>query len=297
MSSTKFISTLTLVLIYCLANAQIQYPDLSYAATTHQKVGLTNFRVDYERPMQRGRPIFGGLIPYGKPWKSGAGYHSRISFDKDILVDGIQIKKGTYHLVTIPDPKAWKIILTTDSLVFERNKPYEEDKEVMRITGKPEKAGRHYEAFTIEIDIVDNDAVFVFSWDNTSVHFTANTGTTKHVMTQIRKLMTSNTATGEEYAEAAEFMAFNINGLPHNAKDTVILLTKKAIALEKDEPLEGWMLAVQANLYKSTGDLKKLEAITKERIAYIKRHHPDDAAKDIQWIEEEFQRYKKVGSY
>ena len=139
MSSSKILSTFTLVLIYSFACAQIEYPDLSFASTIHQKVGFTNFRVDYERPMQRGRPIFGGLVPYGKPWKTGAGFHNRISFDTDVRVEGKQIKKGTYHLVTIPDVNEWKIILTTDSLVFERNKPYEVDKEVMRITCKPER--------------------------------------------------------------------------------------------------------------------------------------------------------------
>ncbi len=291
---TKIFSTLTLLLIYCFASAQIEYPDLSYASTIHQKVGFTNFRVDYERPMQRGRPIFGGLVPYGKPWKTGGGFHNRISFDRDIFVDGTQIKKGTYHLVTIPDPEEWKIILTTDTLVFEQNKPYEEDKEVMRIKRKPEKAGRHYEAFTIDIDIANNDAVFVFSWNYTSVRFQANTETTSLLITQIRKLMSSNTATGEDYARAAEFMAFNINGLNNTAQDTVILLIKKAVALVTDERMEEWMLTVKADLYKSTGNLKDFEAVTKERIAHIKRHQSDDTEQEIQRIQQEFERYQKA---
>lgn len=292
MSLAKILSTLTLILFYCFTYAQVEYPDLSYASTIHQKVGFTNFRVDYERPMQRGRPIFGGLVPYGKPWKTGAGFHNRISFDTDIVVEGIEIKKGTYHLVTIPDPKEWKIILTTDSLVFAKNKPYEKDKEIMRINRNPERAARHYEAFTIDIDILNNDAVFVYSWGYTSVRFTVNTGTTGLLMTQIRKLMASNTASGEDYARAAEFMAFNIGGLGNSAQDTMMLLAKKALELEKGEQMERWMLKVKANLYKSTGDLKKLEAITKERIAHIKRHPADDSEKEIQRIQEEFERYK-----
>jgi hypothetical protein len=295
MSSAKTLFTFVLVLISCVASAQIEYPNLSYSSTLEQKVGFTNFRVDYERPMQRGRPIFGALVPFGKPWKTGGGFHNRISFDKDIHVDGKQIKKGTYHLVTIPDPKEWKIILTTDTLVFERNKPHEIDKEVMRISRKPEKAKRHYEAFTIDIDIVNNNAVFVFSWDYTSVRFEANTGTTSLMMSQIRKLMTSNAGTGEDYAMAAEFVAFNINGLSSAAQDTVLLLTTKAI--EKDKQLEGWMLAVRADVYKSTRDLKKLEAITKERLAHIKSHPSEDAEKEIQRIQDEFDRYKKTWGF
>ena len=292
MSSTKVLSAFGLALIYCVASAQIEYPALSYASTIEQKVGFTNFRVDYERPMQRGRPIFGALVPFGKPWKTGGGFHNRISFDRDITIDGKQIKKGTYHIVTIPDPKEWKIILTTDTLVFERNKPYEIDKEVMRISRKPEKAGRHYEALTIDIDIVNNNALFTFSWDYTSVRFEANTGTTRLMTSQIRKLITSNSGTGEDYAMAADFVAFNINSLSSTAQDTGLILVKKAV--EKDAKLEGWMLAVRADLYKSTGDLKKLEAITKERIAYIKKNPSDDADKEIQRIQDEFDRYKNA---
>ena len=292
MPPTKILSAFGLVFICGVASAQIEYPNLSYVSAIEQKVGFTNFRVDYERPMQRGRPIFGALVPFGKPWKTGGGYHNRISFDRDIKVDGKQIKKGTYHIVTIPDAKEWKIILTTDTLVFERNKPYEIDKEVMRISRKPEKAERHYEALTIDIDIVNNNALFTFSWDHTSVGFEANTGTTNLMMSQIRKLMAANTGTGEDYAMAAEFVAFNINSLRSTAQDTVLLLTKKAI--EKDKQLEGWMLGVKADLYKSTNDLKKFEAITNERIAHIKRHPSEDSEKEIKWIQDEFDRYKNA---
>jgi len=294
MLSAKNISTLVLVFTSLLASAQVDFPDLSYASTIQQKVGFTNFTVSYERPMQRGRFIFGALVPYGKPWKTGGGFHNTISFDTDIVVDGKPIKKGTYHIVTIPGPDEWKIMLTTDTEVFERNKPYEQDKEVMRISRKPERAARHYEALTIDIDIVNNDAEFVISWDYTSVRFRANTGTTNRAMTQIRKLIASPTATANDYGMAVEFMAFNINGLNRAAQDTVLLLTRKAV--EKDKGIEGWMLSVQANLYKSTGDMKKFEAITKERIAHLKRSASEDGALEMQRIQEEFDRYKKVAS-
>lgn len=56
------------------------------------------------------------------------------------------------------------------------------------------------------------------------------------------------------------------------------------------------MLAVKANLYLCVGDMKKFEAITKERVAHLKRHPADDADKEIQRIQEEFERYKKAGA-
>jgi hypothetical protein len=73
-------------------------------------------------------------------------------------------------------------------------------------------------------------------------------------------------------------------------------LTKKALAKEQDERMEGRMLAVIADLYKCIGDLENLGAITKKRIDHIKRHPSDDAEKEIQRIQEEFDRYKKAGT-
>jgi hypothetical protein len=244
--------------------------------------------------MQRGRHIFGALVPYGKIWKTGGGFHNRIAFNTDIVVNGKTIPKGEYHIVTIPDPNTWKVILTTDTLVFEQNKPYEVDTEVMRIDVKPERSARHYETFTIDIDIVNNDAEFVFSWDYTSVRFRAETQTTKRVMQQIRKLTMEENASAEQLAQAAEFMAFNITGLPKNAQDTVLLLVNKVTTMQPDTKL--WMLRVQADLYKNTGEIEKFRVVTDQMIAELRRQPSADSDVEIARIQAEYDRYKMTSS-
>ena len=47
-----------------------------------QRVGLTDVEVDYSRPNKNDREIFGGLVPYGKLWRTGANAVTKIKFSK-----------------------------------------------------------------------------------------------------------------------------------------------------------------------------------------------------------------------
>ena len=52
-------------------------------------------------PFESGK-FFGGLVPWNRVWRTGAGYNTKISFDKQVKVGGQQIEAGTYALYTIP---------------------------------------------------------------------------------------------------------------------------------------------------------------------------------------------------
>src|SRR5262245_18493936 len=53
-------------------------------------------RVLYSRPRKEGRPIFGGLVEYGKVWRLGANEATEIEFFKHVRVNGKRIGKGRY---------------------------------------------------------------------------------------------------------------------------------------------------------------------------------------------------------
>ena len=50
--------------------------------------------VFYNRPYKKGRIIFGGLVPYGKTWRTGANEATVFETSKNILVGGKELKKG-----------------------------------------------------------------------------------------------------------------------------------------------------------------------------------------------------------
>jgi len=94
------ISTFTACLLFAFGNlnAQISTPAPSPSAKIMQTVGLTDFTVAYSRPSMKGRQIFGGLVPYGEVWRTGANAATKISFTDDIKVEGMELKKGDYAL-------------------------------------------------------------------------------------------------------------------------------------------------------------------------------------------------------
>ncbi|MFY0652417.1 MAG: DUF2911 domain-containing protein [Cyclobacteriaceae bacterium] len=93
-----------------MANSRIQSPAESVNATM-EGVEVT---VDYSRPYKKGRKIFGGLVPYGKYWRTGANDATEISFSKDVYFAGQLVKAGKYWLYTIPGEEEWTVVLNTE---------------------------------------------------------------------------------------------------------------------------------------------------------------------------------------
>ena len=58
---------------------KIEFPAASQHSVVKQRVGLTDVEVDYSR-QQNDREIFGGLVPYGKLWRTGANAVTKIKF-------------------------------------------------------------------------------------------------------------------------------------------------------------------------------------------------------------------------
>lgn len=69
--------------------------------------------VEYGRPSARGREIFGGLVPYGEVWRTGADEATTITFGGDVLVEGTSVPAGTYALFTVPGENEWSVILNS----------------------------------------------------------------------------------------------------------------------------------------------------------------------------------------
>ena len=71
-------------------------------------------KITYSRPHKKGREIFGGIVPFGEVWRTGANEATEITTTKDILVNAVLLKAGTYSLFTIPDKIKWTIIINRE---------------------------------------------------------------------------------------------------------------------------------------------------------------------------------------
>src|SRR5579863_9260033 len=73
------------------AEPKIDFPAPSPACTIKQRVGLTDITVDYSRPGIKNRQIFGGMVPYGKVWRTGANSATKITFSTAVKLNGTDI--------------------------------------------------------------------------------------------------------------------------------------------------------------------------------------------------------------
>jgi hypothetical protein len=67
----------------------------------------------YSSPFVKNRKIFGGLVPYGEVWRTGANEATTVTFGKAVVVGGKNLEPGTYSVWTIPNPDEWEVFLNS----------------------------------------------------------------------------------------------------------------------------------------------------------------------------------------
>ena len=161
------ISLITFLLFCGSLFAQNLQPAASPFSKTTQVVGVTEVSVEYSRPGIKGREIFGGLLPFGKVWRTGANSVTKLTFSTDVTLEGRKIPAGSYGLYTIPNKNDWKIMINT---VAEGNPDYKAENDIASFTVKPHLSPNVDERFTIEFaDMTDSSAVILLKWARTRV--------------------------------------------------------------------------------------------------------------------------------
>ena len=75
------------------------------------KIGDATISIVYHAPAVRGRTIWGGLVPHGEVWVTGAHQATSIEIDRNFRAGTKKIDAGKYALFTIPAEHNWKIII------------------------------------------------------------------------------------------------------------------------------------------------------------------------------------------
>ena len=128
----------------------------------------TYVKITYGRPHKKDRDIFGGLVPYGQVWRTGANEATEITATGDIYFDSHLVKAGTYSLYIIPQEDKWTIILN-GALGQWGAYEYDPGKDVLRFDVPVEKSEVIYEPFTIEFKQDNSDDSLQMIWDQTRV--------------------------------------------------------------------------------------------------------------------------------
>jgi hypothetical protein len=141
----------------------------SQRGSVSQTVAFTDITIKYGRPSARGRTLFGSLVPWDSIWHPGADSATRISFSRDVLLDGQQLKAGEYSLWLIPrDGEPWTLIVNRKSRAF--HKPYPgAEFEALRLDILPE-SGMPMESLAYYFpEVLRDTAILRIHWGTTVI--------------------------------------------------------------------------------------------------------------------------------
>jgi len=184
--------------------AKVEFPAASPACTIKQRVGLTDIEIDYSRPGVKKRTIFGGMVPYGQVWRTGANQATKVTFSTAVKLNGANVPAGTYALFTIPGEDEWTIIINKGAAQWGAFQ-YNEKDDVVRFKATPMELDFPVDAFTIEFNSIrDESAVINLIWDHTVVPINVEIELASKLVPQIEAKMASDDK-DKPYYQAALF--------------------------------------------------------------------------------------------
>jgi Protein of unknown function (DUF2911) len=241
----KPLSIAAFVALSFTTNAQISTPQPSPGASFTQNVGMAEIKVDYSRPAMKGRAIFGGVVPYGDIWRTGANSATKFTTSDSITVAGKGLAKGTYVLMTRPGASEWEIIFNKNPTASAFG--FKEEDNVLKVKVPSTELPFTVESFTIMIgDITNTGASLDILWANTIVRVPFTNDVDAKVMAQIKQKLDGPTQ-GEYYAMSTYY--FEAGKDPKKALEFVDK------AFEKGKP-QFWMLRHKSLVQAKIGDKK-----------------------------------------
>src|SRR3954454_22868696 len=157
-------SALAILGLGATVRADLNLPDVSQMAVVKQRVGLTDIKVTYHRPLVNGRKIWGGLVPLGEVWRAGANENTVVDFGDAVSIEGQPLPKGTYGLHMIPTPDTWTVIFSKMSTAW-GSYSYDQKEDALRVTVKP-RASEMEEALEYESeDLKADSATMTMKWE------------------------------------------------------------------------------------------------------------------------------------
>ena len=245
----KNVLAVTAMLVSTSISAQLKTPQPSPSATVEQKVGLTDFEVEYSRPGMKGRAIFGELVAFDQMWRTGANASTKLEVSSDVTIGGLAVPEGKYALYTIPGKESWTIIIYKN-LSHWGIDGYDKANDLGRFTVKPSMMNDKTESFTIDFsDFTTSSANLNLVWENTKVSLPIVTPTDEMVEKQIKEVMGGPSA--NDYYQSARYFLDKEKNL-----DEALTFINKAV---EKRPEAFWYMHVQAKIYMKLG--KKKEAI------------------------------------
>ena len=260
-------------------NAQIVAPKASPQGKIEQKIGVTDVKVEYYRPMKNNRVVFGEVVPFNEIWRTGANENTKFTCSDALVFGTDTLRAGTYALFTKPSASNWEIYFYTETSNWGLPETWDASKVALKVNAPTNSLNDVVEVFTMNLDPVTNKmGQLSISWDKTRVTVPFAVPTTQKVLASIEKTMTGPSA--NDYHAAAEFYYKEKKDL-QKAREWAT----KAVEMRGEDAY--WMLRVKALIEAELGDYKAaIETAKKSLLAAEKGENKAYVAMNKASIEE-----------
>jgi hypothetical protein len=183
-----FLALLTIVITFFSAAALMaQQKRLSPHETISTVIDRNRVMIVYGRPYTKNprtgevRKVWGGLVPFGKIWRTGADEATLLITQQPILIAGTTVPAGAYTLWTLPNEDgSAKLIINKQIGQWgmdprEPSNAYDEKQDLARIDLKNDPLDNSVDQFTMAIEKnPSGGGILKLSWEKTqfSVPFT-----------------------------------------------------------------------------------------------------------------------------
>lgn len=141
------------------------FGSLSGAEEAEFAIGNAEFRLEYGTPLKRGRDLFGGIVPWGELWRTGANRATHFYTSADLTFDELHVPAGEYTLFSIPEPDGGVLIINTQT--GQNGQSYDEERDLGRVSMEINTKEDTTETFTIAVEETDTGGVLQLIWGET----------------------------------------------------------------------------------------------------------------------------------
>lgn len=149
-------------------------PQVRYSPTMISNLSTTTnkyVKVTYGQPFKKNRVVFGGIVPYGQLWRTGANEATEITVNQEFVISNKVFDKGTYTLYSIPNKNAWEIIINKKVGQW-GTLGYDSTQNLIQFKVPVISNKNIYEGFTIELNEKNENTIDInMMWDDILVSF------------------------------------------------------------------------------------------------------------------------------
>lgn len=124
-----------------------------------------DFTVEFGSPHKRDRELFGGIVPYGEVWRTGANRATHFYTSKDLSFAGLKVPAGEFTLFSIPEAEDGMLII--NSQTGQNGTSYDENRDLGRVPMQVTTKEEVTEAFTITLNETGEGGRINLIWGNT----------------------------------------------------------------------------------------------------------------------------------